>query len=262
MSQSSILNDLQFWQATTGETLQRAAEEFIWRSGSGNSRRFPWIVLGVIALLYYATLRLGWQLLMQTVRHGPFFNGSLIATVGVTALGYFCWRLTEDMRQRWRDRQLGSGCEIQFSQPVFRFGEPMELRFRHFLQPNQPMPQGGTVRAQVYCEKSTSSDLALAAEQPGPSIPWQTDLGQVAIAPQAAAQMVSQQASQLPALEAHFDCTIPSGLPTAGSIEIPDPDGQSYTRLEVKWWLRFDVALPGIATYQKNLPIAVRAVAN
>ncbi len=256
MAQSSTLNDLQFWQATTGESLQTVAEDFIWCSGSAASRRFPWIVLGFIALLYYVTLRLGWRLLEQTFHHGPFFDGSLIGTVGITALGYFCWRLTEDMGQRWQDRQLRSGCEIQFSQPVFRFGEPMELRFRHFLQPGQPMPEGGTIRAQIYCEKSTSGAAIQEEEaQFNASIPWQTDLGEVEIASKASSQIVASNS----ALEARFDCTIPPGLPIACSIDVPSEDGDDYTRLEVKWWLRFDVALPGIAAYQKALPIAVRS---
>ena len=256
MAQSSTLNDLQFWQATTGESLQSVAEDYIWRSGSVASRRFPWLVLGFMGLLYYITLRMGWQLLEQTFRHGPFFNGSLIGAVGVTALGYFCWRLTEDMGQRWRERQLRSGCEIQFSQPVFRFGEPMELRFRHFLKPGQPMPEGGTIRAHVYCEESTSGAAVQAEEAPvSASIPWQTDLGEVAIASKASSQIVSSN----PTLEARFDCTIPQGLPIACSIDIPSGDGNDYTRLEVKWWLRFEVALPGIAAYQEALPIAVRS---
>ena len=260
MSQSSILNDLQFWQATTGETLQRAAEEFIWTTGSGKRRRFPWLVLGIIALLYYVTLRLGWLLLMQTVRQGPFFDGSLIATVGVAALGYFCWRLTTDMLQRWQERQLRSGCEIQFSQPVFRFGEPMELRVRHFLKPGQPMPEGGTVSAEIYCEESTShvtpeSETPTQTAITQATIAWQTHLGEVAIASQAASKLVFSN----PALEARFDCTIPSGLPIACSIDIPSSNGDEDMRLEVKWWLRFEVALPGIAAYQKALPIAVRA---
>lgn len=255
MAQSSTLNDLQFWQATTGECLQRAAEDFIWSSGSGNNQRFPWLVLGIIGLLYYVTLRLGWQWLTQFFHHGPFFNGSLISIVGLTALGYFCWRLTEDIGQRWQERQLRRGCEIQFSHPVFRFGEPMELRFRHFLKPGQPMPAGGTISAQIYCEESTSNATAQAeAAQLSPSIPWKTDLGQVAIAPKASSQLISNNA----ALEARFDCTIPSGLPIACSIEIPSENGADYTRFEVKWWLRFEVALPGIAAYHKALPIAVR----
>lgn len=264
MAQSSTLNDLQFWQATTGESLQSVAEEFIWRSGSVASRRFPWLVLGFMAFLYYATLRLGWRLLEQTFRHGLFFNGSLIGAVGITALGYFCWRLTEDMGQRWQERQLRSGCEVQFSQPVFRFGEPMELSFRHFLKPGQPMPEGGTIRAQIYCEESTSGAAVQAEEvQSNASIPWQTDLGAVAIPSGACAAIASDASSQIissnPALEARFDCTIPPGLPMTCSIDIPCGDSDDYTRLEVKWWLRFEVALPGIAAYHKALPIAVRS---
>lgn len=257
MSQSSILNDLQFWQATTGESLQRAAEEFIWTTGSGKEQPYPWLVLGFLGLLYYMTLRLGWQFLQQIFHQGPFFDGSLIRLVGLTALGYFCWRLTQDMSQRWQERQLRNGCEIHFSQPVFRFGESMDLCFRHFLQPGQPMPEGGTIRAQVYCEESSTvaPDSDSEAAPGNSSIPWQTDLGEVAIAPKASSQLIDRNS----ALEARFDCIIPPGLPMAGSIDIPTHNGEDYTRLEVKWWLRFEVALPGIAAYQKALPIAVRS---
>lgn len=264
MAQSSTLNDLQFWQATTGESLQNAAEEFIWTSGSAASRRFPWLVLGIIALLYCITARLGWLLLGQVWHRGLFFNGSLIGMTGMTALGYFCRRLTQDMAQRWQEHQGQSGYEIHFSQPVFRFGEPMALCFRHFLKPGQPLPAGGSIRAQIYCEKSTLGTAEDQAEttQPLSAIPWQQDLGEVVIssptrpglAPAIASQLVDRQS----ALEARFDCTIPPGLPIACSIDIPSANGEDYTRLEVKWWLRFEVALPGIAAYQKALPIAIR----
>ncbi len=258
MAQSSTLNDLQFWQATTGESLQSTAEKFIWRSSSAASQRFPWLVLGVMALLYYITLRLGWRLLEQALHQGPFFDGSLIGTVGIAALGYFCWRLTTDMLQRWQTRQLQNGCEIHFSNPVFRFGETMELRFRHFTKPGQPMPVGGTIRAQIYCEESTSATIVKAeAPEYSLAIPWKTDLGEVAIAPKASSTLVSQNS----VLEARFNCMIPPGLPSACSIEIPSEDGEDYTRFEVKWWLRFEVALPGIAAYQKALPIAIRPAA-
>jgi hypothetical protein len=290
MAQSSTLNDLQFWQATTGESLRTAAqgavyssaqntaqssangsdqssaaEAFVWTSGSATSRRFPWLLLGVVALLYYLTARLGWLWLGQFWHRGLFFNGSLIGLTGMAALGYFCWRLTEDLGQHWQERQGRSGYEIQFSQPVFRFGEPMELCFRHFLKSGQPLPEGGSIRAQIYCEESTlGANNASETAQPLPTIPWQQDLGEVVIAspmgqagldPAASSQLVAHNV----ALEARFDCTIPPGLPIACSIDIPAANGEDYTRLEVKWWLRFEIALPGTLPYQKALPIAVRS---